>query len=292
MASGSRGVVPRPLQTCVMGTRAMSGSEERHSRRYDGVAASLRLEATYATADLVAQRRAVLDALALRSGERVLDLGSGPGFLAVEMAELVGPTGCVVGVDVSDTMRAMARARADRGPTARWVEFHPGDATRLPFPEDAFEVAVATQVLEYVADVPGALAELFRVLRPGGRLLVLDTDWDSLVWHSSDPARMTRVLVAWDEHLAHPHLPRILSPLLRAAEFRVERRSIFSLFNPDLSEDTYSHWVIDSIAAFVTGRQGVSREEAYAWAADLRALGTAGGYFLSLNRYLFLCAKG
>ena len=83
MACGSRGFVPRPLQTCVMGTRAMTGLEERHSRRYDGVAASLRLEATYATSDLVAQRRAVLDALALRSGERVLDLGSGPGFLTL-----------------------------------------------------------------------------------------------------------------------------------------------------------------------------------------------------------------
>ena len=269
----------------------MTGSDDHPRQRYDDAAGARRLEAIYATSDLVAQRRAVLEALALRSGERVLDLGAGPGFLALEMAALVGPTGRVIGVDVSDTMRAMARARADREPAAGWVEFQLGDATRLPFPDAAFDAAVATQVLEYVADVPGALAEFFRVLRPGGRLLVLDTDWESLVWHSSDPARMARVLAAWDDHLAHPHLPRILAPLLRAAGFRLERRSVFPLFNPDLGEDTYSHGVIGSVAAFVADRQGVTREEAEAWAADLRALGAAGRYFLSLNRYLFLAAR-
>ena len=55
------------------------------------------------------------------------------------------------------------------------------------------------------------------MLRPGGRLLVLDTDWDSIVWHSSDRERMERVLAAWNEHLADPYLPRRLPGLLRAA---------------------------------------------------------------------------
>ena len=56
---------------------------------------------------------------------------------------------------------------------------------------------VTTQVLEYVPDVAGALAEMRRVLRPGGRLLVLDTDWDSLVWHAPDEELMARVLTTW-----------------------------------------------------------------------------------------------
>lgn len=63
------------------------------------------------------------------------------------------------------------------------VEFHLGDATRLPFPENHFDAAVSSQVFEYLSDVPTALAEMWRVLRPGGRVLIHDTDWDSIVWY-------------------------------------------------------------------------------------------------------------
>ena len=64
------------------------------------------------------------------------------------------------------------------------------------------------------------------MLRPGGRLLVLDTDWDAIVWRSSEPDRMRRVLAAWDEHLADPYLPRRLTGQLAA---RLRRRGAATL---------------------------------------------------------------
>lgn len=69
------------------------------------------------------------------------------------------------------------------------------------------------------------------------------------------------------------------------------RRTVVPLFNPELHEDTFSHGMIDPIAAFATGRKGVSAAEAQAWAAELRALGANGDCFFSLNRYLFLAEK-
>ena len=141
----------------------------------------------------------------------MLDIGSGPGFLAAEMAAEVGPDGRVHGVDPSESMLASARRRGAP------VEYGIGDALALPFPDEHFDVAVCTQVYEYVEDIAAALAEARRVLRTGGRLLVLDTDWDSIVWHSADRERMQRVLAAWNEHLADPYLPRRLPGLLRAA---------------------------------------------------------------------------
>jgi len=71
--------------------------------------ASRRLEAIYVTPDVVAQRREFLGALELRPGERVLDIGSGPGFLAVDMGVAVGPSGQVIGIDTSDSMIAIVR---------------------------------------------------------------------------------------------------------------------------------------------------------------------------------------
>ena len=245
---------------------------------------SRRVEAVYTTPDVVEQRRVVREMLELRAGERVLDVGVGPGFLSAEMAAEVGPDGKVCGVDPSDSMLAIARTRAAR-PGSAPVELEPGDANHLPYPDSSFDVATSTQVLEYVEDIPGALAELRRVLRPGGRVLLLDTDWDSVVWHSGDRERMRRILTAWEPHLADPHLPRTLRGSLRRAGFDAAVPQVLPLLNVGYQPGTYSAGVLEVIAGFVVGRRGVTAEEARAWADDLRSLGDE--YFFSLNRYLF-----
>jgi SAM-dependent methyltransferase len=239
-----------------------------------------RLVAVYTTPDVIQQRRATREILALKPGERVLDVGSGPGFLAAEMAEDVGPDGSVVGVDPSDSMLALARGQAAN------VEFRAGGAGDLPVADGSFDVVVSTQVLEYVEDIAGALAEARRVLRPGGRLMVLDTDWDSIVWRTADAERMRRVLDAWAEHLADPQLPRRLPGLLRAAGFELEHLSVLAIVNHPYAPETYSGGMIPMVAGFVPGRRGVTEAEATAWQDELTGLGD--DYFFSLNRYVFV----
>ena len=251
-------------------------------------ATARRLLKSYLTADVIEQRRAIRAALALQPGERVLDIGSGPGLLAAEMAGEVGPTGAVTGVDPSEDMLAIARAQVTDGETH--LTFVPGGATELPFEDDSFDAATSTQVYEYVADMPAALAEARRVLRPGGRLLVLDTDWDSIVWRSSDDDRMRRVLHAWDEHLADPHLPRRLPGLLRDSGFTLTSAEVVPLLNIGYRDETYSGGLIGFVAAFVPGRHGIDAEEMTAWADDLRSMGE--DYFCSLNRYVFVATVG
>ena len=251
-------------------------------------ALSKRVEALYTTPDVAEQRQRILSYLKLQPAERVVDIGAGPGFLASEMGAQVGPSGNVSGVDTSENMIALARARCSTQP---WIEFHAGDALRLPVPDAGFDAAVCTQVYEYVADMATALREAHRILRAGGRLLVLDTDWQSIVWHSKDPARMQRVLRDWEHHLADPHLPQTLDPKLRQAGFRVHSRAVIPLLNVDYAPATYSHGMIDIIRAFVAARDVISKDEASAWAEELRELGRRGEYFFSLNRYLFLAVK-
>ena len=147
---------------------------------------SRKVEALCLTPDVVAQRCQVLKALQLRESERVLDIGTGPGLLAYDMAASVGRDGHVCGIDISEDMLAMSRKRCADQP---WTEFQWEDATNLPYPDNGFDAAVSTHVYEYIADIPAALAELYRVTRPGGRVVVLDTDYRSLVIHTDDEAR-------------------------------------------------------------------------------------------------------
>ena len=171
------------------------------------------------------------------------------------------------------------------------MTFALGEATALGFPDRSFDAVVSTQVYEYVPDIDTALAEVHRVLVPGGRVLVLDTDWDSVVWHTSDRDRHTRVMSAWQEHLADPWLPRTLTGRLESAGLTVERRDVLVLFNPAFDPGTFSAGVMQLIANFVPGRRGVTDQEAAAWLADLQDLGARGEYFFSINRYLFLARR-
>jgi arsenite methyltransferase len=109
----------------------------------------------------------------IRPGESLLDLGCGAGFDAFVAAQLVGPAGRVVGIDLSPEMLAVARAgQAEAGFPE--LEFREASVEALPFPDASFDVALSNGVLNLVPDKPAALREIFRVLRPGGRLQACD----------------------------------------------------------------------------------------------------------------------
>jgi len=229
-----------------------------------------------------------LAAAAPAGGDRVLDLGCGPGFVTEDLALAVGPQGMVAAVDNSDSSLAMARHRcADLSN----VQVQAGEANQIPFPDRYFDLAVATQVYEFVPDIAGALVELSRVLKPGGRAAIIDTDWHTLLWHSADPVRMARVLRAWDEHLAHPELPRTLGAGLREAGFQVTQVQAIPYLDTQYKTDGFSYNITLTIRRFVRDRQGIIRQVADAWAEELRSLADAGRYFFCLNRFLFVATK-
>jgi hypothetical protein len=93
--------------------------------------------------------------------------------------------------------------------------------------------------------------------------------------------------VAWEQHLVDPHLPRRLRGWLGRAGFQVAPPQVVPLCNVGFDPATYSAGLLDFVAGFVVGRDGLTAEEVQAWAADLRSLGTDA--FFSLNPYLF-CA--
>jgi arsenite methyltransferase len=140
----------------------------------------------------------------------------------------------------------------------------------------SFDAALCVQVLEYVPDPTVALAEMHRALRPGGRVVVWDVDWATVSLHSLDPALTERVLRAWDEHLAHPSLPRTLGSRLRSAGFAEVRMDAHSFASCESDPETYGVALLPLIGAFVVGRNGITDEQAGAWMSEQRQLGGCG----------------
>jgi len=247
-------------------------------------ALAARLSAVYMTPDVVEQRSRTLTALSLKRGEKLIDIGGAPGYLALDMAPIVGSGGRIVVVDVAESMLAAARKACAE---CAWIEVRQGDAQHLPNADGEFDVAVATQVFEFVPDVDAALAEAHRVLRPGGRLVLLDTDSDSIVWASSDPSMTARLLAAWDRHHADPHLPRTLASRLRRAGFDVDVVSVIPIVNTTYDENTLSFHLSKQIAEHGVKTETVAPHDASGWLQDLEERQRSRTYFFSLNRYVF-----
>lgn len=243
------------------------------------------------TPDVAEQRARTRAIVAPHSGERGLDIGCGFGLLACELARDVGPSGRIVGIDAAPEMIAACEERARHDAVTGRTEFRRADGEVLPFPAGTFDFITAMQVYEYMADVDRGLAEAHRVLKARGRLAVLDTDWESCVWQSGDRERTARVLRAWEQRFAHPHLPARLPELLRRAGFTVKSVTLIPVINVELSEHSYSPGMIDVVARFVANRGGITEEEAVRWAEDVRAQAARGEYFFSLSRYLFLAER-
>lgn len=109
----------------------------------------------------------------LREGERILDLGSGGGIDVLLSARRVGPSGFAYGVDMTDDMLELARANAAKAGAVN-VEFRKGEIEALPLPDASVDVVISNCVINLSVDKPAVLAEMFRVLVPGGRIGISD----------------------------------------------------------------------------------------------------------------------
>jgi arsenite methyltransferase len=246
------------------------------------------LEVLYNTRDVWRRRTLVREALGAARGERVLDVGCGPGFYVAELLDEVASEGRVVGVDNSAAMLAIAAHRCEGRPN---VAFREAEAVSLPVDDAAFDRALCVQVLEYVRDVPRALAEMHRVLRPGGRVLVWDVDWATVSWHSSDPERTERILRAWDAHLAHPSLPRTLTAQLRAAGFDDVAIEGHTFATNAFTPDSYGAALVPVLEGYVLQGGTVDEQEISAWVADQRKLGDRGEFFFACVQFCFTATR-
>lgn len=149
----------------------------------------------------------------LKAGEQVVDIGSGAGIDSLIAASLVGPTGHVTGIDMTDAMLAKARtAAAEIGATN--VEFVEGHAEALPLDDESIDVAISNGVLNLIPGKRQAFAELFRVLKPGGRLQIAD-----ILLQKPVPEASKQVIELWTGCIAGGLLEEELEQLVSETGF-------------------------------------------------------------------------
>jgi ubiquinone/menaquinone biosynthesis C-methylase UbiE len=261
-----------------------------HSPTQFDARAAAQLERMYSSAQVVAQRTRFRAVLAARAGETGVDVGCGLAYLTLELAQDVAPGGRIIAFDNSEHMVGEAAARVAAAGLDDAVTVRHGDATALELDDASVDFVVAAQVYSYVPQVARAVAEAARVLKPGGRLAVLETDWDLCTYESADPELSRRMLAARAQHFAHPHLPRQLHRLMRGAGLRLSRCEAVPIVETRFDPESFGAGMLPVVRS-AARQSGIDAAAIDRWIADIRSRTADGDYFFATFRFVFVAEK-
>jgi SAM-dependent methyltransferase len=219
--------------------------------------------------------------LTLQPGMRALDVGCGTGEDVIAMADLAQPKGSAVGVDLSANMIVEAKRRHGH---RQDVSFQTADAARLPFKSATFDACRCERTLQHIDEPDVAVGEMARVLRPGGRVALLEPDWGTLIVNGGDAEVTKRILEVHVGRHQQPALGRRLRGLLIAHGFIEVESGGGVHISTDLAS-AYRAFGMARAGEFAVAAGVISEREALRWSEDLKKADDEQTFFASVTGF-------
>lgn len=229
--------------------------------------------------------------LQLNSGQRVLDVGCGPGIDTCAIAESVGPDGQVIGLDYDPEMVVLAQQRARQHNYVDRVEHLTGSATALPFNDDYFDSCRSDRLFMHLAQPVTAAAEMVRVTKPGGRVLIADVDCHSISIDSSEIDIERRLMrFATEQILLNQHSGRRLYRWLKQQRLTDLQIEVFPIHTTDYGLARYLAR-LEAIEQQALVKDKISASELQRWQDDLQQAAGEEVFFACFNVIMVLGQK-
>lgn len=223
----------------------------------------------------------MLDPADIQPGQRVVDFGCGPGFLSLALADLVGDTGHVYGLDINSEFvrRSTARVAENNKQDAATFLHLTGDA--LPLENGSVDRVICKNVLEYVPDLEGTLLELKRILNNDGKILVIDSDWGFVVVEPWSADHVKKFFSAASAAFKEPNIGRKLPSALKQAGFQ----DIDVTIRPFIDRQGAGMAVLNNMTGYIRTFGTMDPAELKAMWAELEQGVSTGDYMFVLPQF-------
>ena len=229
-------------------------------------------------------QRVLVDPAEIKPGHRVLDVGAGPGFFASGLAQIVGDGGAVDGVDINQRFVKDANARFAEMPN---INFHHVDDHVWPFEAQTFDRVICKNVLEYVPDLNGVVGSALRVLKPGGRVHVIDSDWGFVIVEPWSKATVDKFFTAAAPAFKWPYIGRSIAGRLVDAGFT----DVGVKLSPFVDQSGRGLHVLRNMASYINTFSTLPQAEVDDLLGQVEQALTAGKFLFCLPQFLVTGTK-